>query len=302
MNQLPTDHPGLLRVLLDLTKVRITVAVTLTTAMGYILFSRYFEAEMVGVAAGMFLLACGSAALNQWQDAALDARMDRTRRRPIPAGLIDPTVALFASVLLMLVGLYMLTSTGRQPGTLLVLGGLAVIWYNGVYTYLKRRSAFAAVPGALIGAIPPMMGYVAAGGSPVDERIVLPAFLLFIWQVPHFWLLLLLIGRQYAQAGLPTLTQRFSPTQLRRVTFMWVLAAAGAGAGFPAMSPTSTSLPWNLGMVLVSVWLAFKATALLYPGRDQAVTFRKVFLCVNVFALVMVLCLIAGALRISRPA
>jgi protoheme IX farnesyltransferase len=299
MSHLPTDRPSLLVVLLDLTKVRITVAVTLTTAMGYILFSRYLEIAMAGVVAGMFLLACGSAALNQWQDAAIDARMERTRRRPIPAGFIDPTTALFLSILLMLIGLYILTVTGRQPQTLLALSGLAVTWYNGVYTYLKRWSAFAAVPGALIGAIPPVVGYVAAGGSPTDDRIILPALLLFIWQVPHFWLLLLLIGGQYAGAGQPTLTQLFSPRQLRRVTFMWVLAAAGAGAVFPAMFPTAAGLPWSLGMLLASAWLAVKSITLLYPGQDERVAFRKVFLCINVFALAMVVCLIGGAFLTS---
>jgi len=295
MNSSIPDRLGFLRVLAELSKVRITAFVTLTTAMGYLLFARRFESGLILAVAGMFLLACGSAALNQWQDADIDARMERTHRRPIPAGHINPTAALFLAVLLMLVGLFVLTSIGRQSGTLAVLSGLAVIWYNGLYTYLKRWSAFAAVPGAIIGAIPPVVGYAAAGGAPTDERILLAAMFMFIWQVPHFWLLLLMVGDQYEKAGLPTLTQLFTSAQVRRITFMWVLAAAAAGAILPALPSGLVGLPWNLLMVIVSVWLAIKATVLLFPPPEESMPFRRIFLQINVFALTMVVCLAASA-------
>ncbi len=169
-----------------------------------------------------------------------------------------------------------------------------------LYTYLKRVTAFAAVPGAVIGAIPPVVGYVAAGGSPTDGRILLPAFLLGIWQVPHFWLLLLLIGEQYARAGLPTLTRVFAPLQLRRVTFMWVLAAAVAGAVFPVVMQGFIRLPWSLLIVAVSIWLGVGGATLLYPGRDERTAFRKVFIRINLFALIVVFCLVADALRLGQ--
>jgi protoheme IX farnesyltransferase len=300
MNSSIPDRLGFLRVLAELSKVRITAFVTLTTAMGYLLFARRFESGLILAAAGMFLLACGSAALNQWQEADIDARMERTRRRPIPAGHINPTAALFLAVLLMLVGLFVLTSIGQQSETLLVLSGLAVIWYNGLYTYLKRWSAFAAVPGAIIGAIPPVVGYAAAGGAPTDERILLAAMFMFIWQVPHFWLLLLMVGDQYEKAGLPTLTQLFTSAQVRRITFMWVLAAAAAGAILPALPSGLVGLPWNLLMVIVSVWLAIKATVLLFPPPEESMPFRRIFLQINVFALTMVVCLAASAVLWGR--
>ena len=69
----------------------------------------------------------------------------------------------------------------------------ALIWYNGIYTPLKRKTAFAVVPGSVIGAIPPMVGYVAAGGSALDPQILAFAFFMFMWQIPHFWLLIMKI-------------------------------------------------------------------------------------------------------------
>jgi len=266
--------------------------------LGYVLRTGALDEPLVGVMAGMILLASGSAAFNQWQESDFDARMERTRTRPIPAGTIDPTVAFFLSTILVLSGLYLLTSFGRQSLTILALCAGAVFWYNVLYTYLKRWSAFAAVPGAVVGGIPPLVGYVAAGGPLVDERITPVALFMFVWQVPHFWLLLLMMGDQYARVGLPTLTQVFSTAQLRRVTFMWILAAAGAGITLPAVSRGVIALPWSLIMVLASVWLALKSTALLRLAAPPAL-FRRAFIHVNLFALIVVICLLANALGVS---
>ncbi len=74
------------------------------------------------------------------------------------------------------------------------LGIFTLLWYNLVYTPLKRITAFAVLPGALIGAMPPLIGWTAAGGNPLDMEIMAVAFLLFVGQMPHYWLLLLKIG------------------------------------------------------------------------------------------------------------
>jgi protoheme IX farnesyltransferase len=118
---------------------------------------------------------------------------------------------------------------------------------------------------------------------------------MFIWQVPHFWLLLLVVGDEYQRAGLPTLGQVFSPQQVRHVTFMWVLAAATAGLILPAVPASAVGLPWNLIMVIAAVSLGLKAIAVLWPAPAEAAVFRRVFIQVNTFALLMVLCLAANA-------
>ena len=191
----------------ELAKPSVTLAVTLTTVTGYLLASGCLVASMWIPVLGVFVLAAGSAALNQWQERDIDARMPRTRHRPIPSGRIEPTTALFVAIVMMLAGLTLLTSAGRSELLLLALGGFALVWYNGVYTYLKRLTAFAVVPGALIGSVPPCIGYVAAGGDLHDPELLLVAMFFFIWQIPHFWLLMLIMGDEYEAAGLPSLTQ-----------------------------------------------------------------------------------------------
>ena len=285
--------------ILQLTRAKVTCAVVLTTATGYLLAAGYATVNIWPPLVGVFLLACGSSALNQCQEARIDALMERTQHRPIPAGRVDRGTAFFLAGLFILLGLSVLTSSTDKPMVLLLLGGSAVVWYNGVYTYLKRVTPFAVVPGALIGAIPPVIGYVAAGGDPTDSLILLVASFFFIWQIPHFWLLMLMLGEQYDRAGLPTLTRVFSTAQIARITFMWILATAAAGLVFPALARANMTMPWSLAMVIVSLWLAAKAAAVLKPAPDQAdkSQFRRAFVQINAYALLVMLCLSLSALR-----
>ena len=297
------NKPGWLRILSELTRAKVTVAVTLTTATGCFLASGRVDATMGLAVLGVFLLASGSSALNQIQERRIDARMERTRSRPLPSGALDVPTALFISVLLVLLGLYTLTSVGHDTVLLLSLGGFAVFWYNGVYTYLKRITAFAVVPGALIGAIPPIIGYVASNGSVESPLIVLVAAFFFVWQIPHFWLLLLMHGTQYADAGLPALTQVFSHRQLMRITFMWLVATSAAGLVFPAMSRGTLALPWSLAIVAASVWMAAKAISVLrFPANaERRPPFGRAFMQVNAYALMIMVCLSLNAILADSP-
>ena len=91
----------------------------------------------------------------------------------------------------------------------LVLSWLTLFFYNPVYTPLKRVTAFAVIPGSMVGALPPMIGWAGAGGSLTSEIIILVAIFFFIGQIPHFWLFLLMFGDQYKLADLPSLNQIF---------------------------------------------------------------------------------------------
>ena len=298
MNSNHDQNPGFIRTLLELTRVRVTVAVTFTTATGYFLAAHPPYWNIWLPVLGVFLLASGSSALNQCQDSAVDARMKRTRHRPIPAGLIGLAPALFVASLLILLGFYTLASIDGDIATLLALGGFAVVWYNGIYTYWKRVSAFAVVPGALIGAIPPLIGYVAAGGWLSAPLILLVGTFFFIWQIPHFWLLLLLFGTQYSEAGLPSLAALFAPRQLARVTFVWVLSTAVSGLIFPTFGREEMSMPWSLGIVIGSLWLGYKALSLLNPpAADDTPRYRRAFVQINAYALLIMLCLTFNALE-----
>jgi protoheme IX farnesyltransferase len=254
------------------------------------------DGGVLTAALGTVLLAMGASALNEWQERDYDALMVRTRNRPLPAGALSAPVALAVALLLGASGFGVLVMA--HGWTAALLGVLAMVWYNGVYTPLKRVTAFAAVPGSLIGAIPPAIGWTAAGGNLTDPALVALCAVFFIWQVPHFWLLLLMIGDQYADAGLPTLTRIFSRTQLFRITFIWILATAVCGMAFPAFRNAYVGLPWNALILVASLWLCSKAAGMLYSGPrgDDARPFRRAFMQINVYALIVMLALSFNAL------
>lgn len=289
------------RLLMELTKARITAAVAITVVMGYVLAEGGWTAALPLSVLGTFLLASGASALNQWQESAIDSRMRRTQKRPIPSGQIRPAGAFFVAGMLILGGFYLLASLRENVGMVMALGALALVWYNGVYTYLKRVTPFAVVPGALIGAIPPVIGWCAAGGVWNHPLILQAAFFLYIWQIPHFWLLLLMYGEQYASAGLPTLTSVFTKPQLNRITFMWLMATAVTGLSLPALAREAMAFPWNGVVVLGSLWLAAKGVGLMWQPESQSGRnpFLKAFLQLNAYALLVVVCLMLSVLGFS---
>ncbi|MBI5374666.1 MAG: UbiA family prenyltransferase [Candidatus Schekmanbacteria bacterium] len=127
---------------LKLFKVRISLLVTLTSAAAFVIASKGVSISLLTSSAGVFLLAAGASALNQVQENKIDAMMERTMARPIPSGEINVSTALSVSIAVMVAGLLFLLSVGLPPAAF---GIMAVVWYNGFYTPLKKKSAFAAV-------------------------------------------------------------------------------------------------------------------------------------------------------------
>ncbi|HVO72560.1 MAG TPA: UbiA family prenyltransferase, partial [Ignavibacteriaceae bacterium] len=169
-----------LNILLELTKIKITSFVTLTTAFGFICAAGGINLNIVLPLAGILFLACGSAVINHYQERKTDALMNRTKNRPIPAGKISPGNALRLALILLAAGsIILFYSSGILA---LALGLLNLLWYNGIYTPLKRHNPLAIIPGSLVGAIPPAVGWVAAGGYIFDPQIIVISFFFFIWQ------------------------------------------------------------------------------------------------------------------------
>ena len=211
-----------IRYSLALCKIKIALFSALSTAAGFCVASSTVSAEMVLPILGIFIIACGSSALNQYQERETDALMERTRERPLPSGNIQPHQALLFSLALLASGLLLVIVT--SPPIAAILSLCAVLWYNGVYTYLKRKTAFAVVPGALIGAVPPAIGWLLSGGDLYDPRLASLCFFFFMWQIPHFWVLLIDHGEEYETAGFPSLAGIFTRMQLLRITRHWILA------------------------------------------------------------------------------
>ena len=269
---------------LALCKPRLAGLAAVASAAGCLVAAPGRPAAAAWAAAGVFILAAGAAALNHYQDRDLDRRMDRTKGRPIPSGLVRPGPALAFSILLLGAGLAVLGRGGARP---VILGALAAAWYNGVYTPLKKKSPMAAVPGALSGALAPVVGGAFGGARWDDPRLIILALALFIWQIPHFWLVVLDRGREFREAGAPSLLDLLSEGQARRVVAHWVLGTAAASlviAGWGAFG--SPAARW--AVLAISLWLA--ARALWFrasPVRRERALFRTMNLHMAALLLVI---------------
>jgi protoheme IX farnesyltransferase len=186
-----------------LTKPRLNVLVVVTAAVGYYLgagvtdLPRLFEV-MVGIA----LVAGGAAGLNQIYERDTDRLMWRTQSRPLAAGRITTGEAMVFSFALATLGLAMVALTANLLAASLAM--LTLVSYNLVYTPMKRRSQLATLVGAVPGALPPMIGWVASRNSLTVEAWALFA-IVFIWQIPHFMAISWLYRADFGRAGFPLL-------------------------------------------------------------------------------------------------
>ena len=274
---------------LKLGKVTISMPVALTGFLGYFLHKPVLDTGALLVVSGVFFLSMGSSAINQIQERKTDALMKRTASRPIPAGIISLNQAIVVAILFALSGTVLLLLT-RYP-LAAGLGIFTLLWYNGVYTPLKKVTAFAVFPGAIIGALPPLIGWTAAGGFPWEMEILAVAFLLFVGQMPHYWLLLLKIGHQFRDAGLPVITSLLEPRQIRNLSFIWIAATAAIVLMLPA-TPVIGNRLISITLIIITVGFLVRMFRLSYRG-DLMTHWKKAFITVNLFYLVIILVLIA---------
>lgn len=189
----------------ELCKPRLSLLVLLTVAAGF------FAAELSGVAMfpttlglvgalfGVAFCAGGAATLNQYIERDLDACMERTKGRPLPAGRLAPEAALLFGLLLLGCGgvTLQLCCNAIAAG----LGLTSAVIYVAIYTPLKRITTFNTLAGAVVGALPPMIGWVAATGG-LESGAWLLFAILFVWQLPHFFAIAWFYREDYGRAGM----------------------------------------------------------------------------------------------------
>ena len=190
--------------LVALTKPRVVVMVVVTTLVGYDvgLTGSPDYLRMIHLLIGTLLAAGGTLTLNQYWERDVDARMDRTRARPLPSGRLQPLEALVFGVALTMLGTaYLAALVGAVAA--LVTAATAVL-YLFAYTPLKRRTALCTLVGAVPGALPPVVGWAAARGDVTAGAWVLFG-ILFLWQLPHTLSIARLYREDYARAGVRVL-------------------------------------------------------------------------------------------------
>jgi protoheme IX farnesyltransferase len=256
--------------------------VTLSAFAAGVLALGHTTIKLIYPLAALFLLACGASVLNQVQEKEQDAKMDRTKNRPVPSGRISSRMALWIAFLLLFFG-FLILSSGLY-WTCLILGIVNILWYNGFYTWLKKKTAFAIVPGALSGVIPVFMGGSAGGGSLFDLPVLSLAFFLFIWQIPHFWLLMLKYGDEYRIAGFPVMTDIFNIRQLRNIILAWMIGATGTSM-FLVLSGFWMCLFSKIIIIVLNLLiLGLFFTQLVFSENPR---YKLMFIAMNIFLFVV---------------
>lgn len=279
-----------IRIIMELGKVRISLPVALSALVGYALKTNYFDGSVWMLMAGVFLMSCSAASINHIQEYKTDALMPRTQHRPIPSGKISLKTAIIVALLYFIYGALILLA--NFPPIVFFTSFLTLVAYNGIYTPLKKVTAFAVVPGSLVGALPPYIGWFAGGGALLDERILWVSLFFFIGQIPHFWLLLLMFGKQYSLAGYPSLNAVFNEGQIKRLSYTWILATI-ATAFIVAMTVIQGATTMFF-LLLYVFYLLFSLTAGLLVKQDIPV--YKSFLKLNFLYLLMMILLIMDSL------
>jgi protoheme IX farnesyltransferase len=275
---------------LELAKPRITSLVLVTAAVGFAVGGRAgFEATAFLVfMAGTALLCGGASALNHYLERGTDALMERTRRRPIPAGRLRPEEGLRFGLGLSAAGLVLL---GFVNPLTLALGAASLLSYVLAYTPLKRVSSLCTVVGAVPGALPPLMGWAAARGSLGPAGWGLFA-ILFLWQLPHFLAIGWLYREDYARGGFPMLAvtdKDGASTGRQAVLYATALLPVTLAAGLLA----SAGAGYLWGALLLGI--AFLGCASAFAWKRTVGGARRLFL-----ASVLYLPLLLGLMVFDR--
>jgi len=255
-----------IRVLSRLFRPRLALVNGVATAGGYLLFPAVVHTvALSAVMAGVTLLAAGGSAFNQVMERDLDRLMVRTRSRPLPQGDLSPWNATLLGGGCVLAGfLVLLCSGGHLPA---LLGVAALAWYLCIYTPLKRRTPVALPMGALCGSVPPVIGWSVAGGDPFDFRIILLAGLLYLWQIPHFWLFQRRHADEYRGAGIPLFNVGHTESSPFGFFRLWLVALVAVAMLLPAFGIIGprVSVWYALAPVLLVIMSGFRAESTLFP-------------------------------------
>jgi protoheme IX farnesyltransferase len=220
---------------LNLLKPRVVSLVVFTGAIGMLVAPGHLHPVLAFTAVLCIAVAAGAAGcLNMWWERDIDALMQRTRRRPIPAGRILPDEALAFGVALAAASVVVMGLAVNFAAAVLL--AISIAFYVGVYTiWLKRRTPQNIVIGGAAGAFPPLIGWAAVTGG-IGVMPILLFLLVFFWTPPHFWSLSLYACKDYGRAGVPMLPVVAGAKATRRQIFFYT----------PLMSVVAV-LPWALG-------------------------------------------------------
>ena len=278
-NAVPASAP-MLKHYIELLKFHLCSYIGLSAVFGHVMAHQKISQESFFLGLCVFLLACGSAVLNNIQDREYDSFFQRTCNRTLPTKKVPVRHAAGMAVLFILSGL---SSVFFVFGPIPALAGTAaLISYNGLYTPLKKRSLLAILPGSLCGMLPPLMGWTSAGGHFLDSRILLLMLVFGLWQIPHFFIIFIKNGNAspYSQA-FPSFSKIFSETEIKLQTLIWTSLYSLSILLFSMNGFLNTPVLFSVSFINSLVIIALVSAAMLkkdtLPSAFAAINLSMLF-------------------------
>jgi protoheme IX farnesyltransferase len=280
---------------LDITKPRLSIVVVFSSVAGYFLGAESYDwVTVLLLCVGGYFLVGSSNVFNQIIEKDLDALMKRTQNRPLPTGRVSPQNAWIYGLIMAVSGIYMLFLINFATA---FFGALSIVLYAAVYTPLKTRTPLCVFVGAFPGAIPYMLGWVAASGSFGIEPGTL-FMLQFFWQFPHFWAIGWMLEDDYKAGGfkmLPTgSANKGTAIQIILYTIWTVMLSLVPVFGVTGdlfMTPYSAFI-----VALLGGWFLYYAVK-LYKERSNAVAKKLMLVSVSYITLIQIIYVVDKFLR-----
>lgn len=254
--------------IVQLSKIRLTSSVVFSAIAGYFIAVNQFDSlTFLFLVVGGFLVVAASNGFNQILEKDYDKLMIRTADRPLPTERMSVKEAFLVSLLMGLVGVFLLYRINFLSG---FFGTLSIVLYVLVYTPLKRVSPISVFVGAFPGAIPFMLGWVAATNDFDIEPGILFA-IQFIWQFPHFWAIAWVCNDDYVKAGFKMLPgEKDKSTAWKNVVYTFFLIPLSVLPVFGITGSLTLSIFSSVIIVLAGLWFLSKAIKLFKELTDEA--------------------------------
>ena len=259
----------------QLIKMNITILVVITSYLGYYLGLRYMGYLMVEyeswinflyLISGTFISSSGACILNQYFEVEFDMKMNRTKNRPLPTGIIKLNNALTLGLFFSFFGPIILLKINFLTA---LISFLTIFIYIAIYTPLKRYSSFNTIIGAIPGALPPLGGWVAATNQVNIEGLLLFG-ILFCWQIPHFYSLAIIYKEDYKRGGfkmLPGVTENSNLVNFQIIFFTMALIYSSIGIYVLNL----TSFIYVIGAVLLGLIFLIYSSIIIFNYSSKAV-------------------------------
>jgi heme o synthase len=275
-----------------LTKPRILVMLVFTSLCAAFVAQRGLPdiGTMLAMLVGLWLSTGGSAAINMWYDRDIDAIMNRTAKRPIPAGLVKPSHALWFGIALSVLSIIELLVFVNVLTALLAF--LGIIYYAVIYTmWLKRSTPQNIVIGGGAGAMPPLIGWASVTNH-VSIASILMFLIIFLWTPPHFWALALYKNEDYQRAGIPMMPVIRGARSTKRQSVAYAIALLISSV---SLYMTGTvGLLYLIAAILVGVVFLVYNIMLLREPDDQFVWAKRTFFCSLMYLPVLFTLMVIG--------